>query len=340
MGYVVAVVGATGAVGGEMLRVLDERRFPVRELRLLASARSAGRTLAFRGTRCAVEALGEDSFRGVDLALFSAGADRSRTFAPAAVRAGALVVDNSSAFRMQPDVPLVVPEVNPDAARSHQGLIANPNCSTIQMVVALRPVRDAFGLRRIVVATYQSVSGTGTRAMRELEATTRAHLSGENETAEVYPHSIAFDCIPHIDVFDDSGHSREEIKMREETRKIFGDPAIAVQATCVRVPVFRAHSEAVVAETSRPIDAARLHAALGSAPGLVFAPAADAYPVARAASGHDAVYVGRVRMDPDDPHVVSMWVVADNLRKGAATNAVQIAELVYGIAPRHEEVSV
>jgi len=338
--YVVAVVGATGAVGNEMLRVLESRDFPVGDIRPLASARSAGREVHFHGRTVPVRELRADSFQGVDLALFSAGAERSRNFAPEAVRAGALVVDNSSAFRMQPDVPLVVPEVNPEAANAHRGLIANPNCSTIQMVVALRPVREAFGLRRIVVATYQSVSGTGAGAMRELERGTRAHLDGTTETPEVYPHPIAFNCLPHIDVFDAEGNTREEIKMRDETRKIFGDPAIAVVATCVRVPVFRAHSEAVVAETDRPVDLSALRQALERAPGVVLVDAPGRYPLAREAAGRDEVFVGRLRLQSDDPRTLAMWVVADNLRKGAATNAVQIAELVYGIAPRREEVRV
>jgi aspartate-semialdehyde dehydrogenase len=338
--YVVAVVGATGAVGEEMLRVLEARNFPVRDLRPLASARSAGREIRYRGRSVAVRELSADAFEGVDLALFSAGAERSRTFAPEAVRAGALVVDNSSAFRMQSDVPLVVPEVNPEAATAHRGLIANPNCSTIQMVVALRPVREAFGLRRIVVATYQSVSGTGARAMRELERGARAHLDGAPEASEVYPHPIAFNCLPHIDVFDADGNTREEIKMRDETRKIFGDPSIRVIATCVRVPVFRAHSEAVVAETHRPVDLEALRQALGRAPGVVLADSNTRYPLAREVAGRDEVFVGRLRLDADDPRTLSMWVVADNLRKGAATNAVQIAELVFGIAPRREGVRV
>ena len=340
MGYVVAVVGATGAVGGEMLRVLEARSFPVGEIRALASARSLERTVSFGGHAVQVQELRAGAFQGVDLALFSAGAERSRAFAPEAVRAGALVVDNSSAFRMQPDVPLVVPEVNPDAARAHRGLIANPNCSTIQMVVALRPVRDAFGLRRVYVATYQSVSGTGARAMQELERGARAHLEGAPDVPDVYPHPIAFNCLPHIDVFDAEGNTREELKMRDETRKIFADASITVLATCVRVPVFRAHSEAVVAETERAVDLPLLRSALRDSPGVVLSESSEEYPLARAVAGRDEVFVGRLRVDADDPRALSMWVVADNLRKGAATNAVQIAELVYGIAPRHEEVRV
>jgi aspartate-semialdehyde dehydrogenase len=334
----VAVVGATGAVGQEMLQVLAERRFPVRELRAFASARSAGRELRFGGEPVVVRELDAGGFAGVDLALFSAGAERSRAFAPAAVRAGAVVVDNSSAFRMDPAVPLVVPEVNGDAALAHRGIVANPNCSTIQMVVALEPVRALFGLRRITVATYQSVSGTGARAMRELAELARAHLEGAAEAPAVYPHPIAFNCLPQVDVFDRDGHTREEIKMRDETRKIFSDPSIAVFATCVRVPVFRGHCEAVVVETERPVDLVRLRAALAAAPGTVLCDAPGAYPLPRAVAERDEVFVGRLRLHAEDPRVLSMWVVADNLRKGAATNAVQIAERLLAADRLRQEV--
>jgi aspartate-semialdehyde dehydrogenase len=335
--FVVAVVGATGAVGQEMLRTLEQRNFPVRELRAFASPRSAGRSIPFRGTQLLVQAIGTEAFRGVDVALFSAGAERSRIYAPQAVAAGALVIDNSSAFRMQADVPLVVPEVNPETAAAHRGLIANPNCSTIQMVVALRPVRDLFGLRRIVVSTYQSVSGTGARGIRELDAGVRAHLAGEREATDAFPHPIAFDVLPQVDVFDGEGHTREETKMREETRKILGEAALPVIATCVRVPVVRCHSEAVLAETQQPVDLGRLRDALAAAPGVELRADAAAYPVAREAAHRDAVYVGRLRMHPGEPRAVSMWVVSDNLRKGAALNAVQIAELVCRTRPRLEE---
>lgn len=327
--YVVAVVGATGAVGQEMLRVLERRHFPVGALRPLASARSAGSEVVFGGQRLRVQELTASSFAGVEVALFSAGADRSRTFAPEAVRAGAVVIDNSSAFRMHTDVPLVVPEVNAGAVRSHRGIIANPNCSTIQMLVALQPVRDAFGLRRIVVSTYQSVSGTGARAMRELESASRSYLAREAEPQEVYPHPIAFNCLPHVDVFDADGHTREELKMRDETRKIFGDPRIAVIATCVRVPVFRCHSEAVLAETDRPVDLEHLRRRMRQTPGLVWCETPESYPLARQAEGRDEVFVGRLRAHAEDPCAVSMWVVSDNLIKGAALNAVQIAELLF-----------
>jgi aspartate-semialdehyde dehydrogenase len=336
--FVVAVVGATGAVGQEMLRVLEERRFPVREIRALASARSAGSRLDFRGAPVVVRELAGEEFAGVDVALFSAGAERSRAFAPLAVRAGALVVDNSSAFRMHPEVPLVVPEVNPGALAGHRGIIANPNCSTIQMVVALRPLRDAYGLRRVIVATYQSVSGTGARAMRELEQTTRAFLDGRPEEIAVYPHPIAFQCLPQVDVFDAEGNTREEVKMKDETRKIFGDPSLEVLATCVRVPVFRSHSEAVVAEAERPVDLDDLATRLRGAPGVVLGDSPADYPLPRRAAGRDPVYVGRLRGHAEDPKWVSMWVVADNLRKGAALNAVQIAERLCGVAPNEQEV--
>jgi aspartate-semialdehyde dehydrogenase len=333
----VAVVGATGAVGQEMLRVLAERRFPVRELRCFASPRSAGASVEFGGRPVTVRALDETSFDGVDLALFSAGADRSRQWASLAVRAGAVVVDNSSAFRADPSVPLVVPEVNGDKVNAHRGIIANPNCSTIQMVMALRPLRDLFGLKRVVVATYQSVSGTGARAMRELDRTTREHLDGRPETREVYPRPIAFDVMPQIGDFEAAGHTVEENKMRDETRKIFDDPRIVVHATCVRVPVLRSHSEAVVAETERPVDFDALRRALRSAAGIALCEAAAEYPMARDATGRDEVFVGRLRGHSDDPRVVSMWIVADNLRKGAATNAVQIAELWASGAARSRE---
>jgi len=324
--YVVAVVGATGAVGREMLQVLAERRFPIAELRAFASERSAGQEVRSGTHTARVRVLDGSGFEGVDFALFSAGAERSRAFAPMAAAAGAVVIDNSSAFRMDADVPLVVPEVNAAAAHAHRGIIANPNCSTIQMVVALQPVRDLFGLRRVVVATYQSVSGSGARAMRELERQSREYLAGGAETREVFPHPIAFDVLPQVDVFVDGEWTREEIKMRDETRKIFADPRLVVHATCARVPVFRGHSEAVVAETERDVDLEALRAALARASGVVLRPGADAYPMARPTSGRDEVFVGRLRGDPGDPRVVSMWIVADNLRKGAATNAVQIAE--------------
>ncbi len=324
-GQRVAVVGATGAVGREILLVLEQRGFPLSELRLFASPRSVGDPIVFQGERLPLRLVEPGCFRGVDFALFSAGAERSRLLAPQAVHEGAIVVDNSSAFRMDPAVPLVVPEVNIEALDAHQGLIANPNCSTIQMVVALGPVRDLYGLRRIVVATYQSVSGAGRRSMRELDAATRAQLGGETEPRDVYPRGIAFEVVPHIDVFDPQGWTREETKMRLETRKILGEPDLSVVATCVRVPVFRCHSEAVHVETRQPVDLARLVQALRNQPGLCVLDGAD-YPLARECAHRDEVAVGRLRLDPEDARALAMWVVADNLRKGAALNAVQIAE--------------
>ena len=329
----VAVVGATGAVGQEMLHVLERRGFPVAELRAFASPRSAGETVRFRGEAVRLAAVQPGCFRGVDFALFSAGAERSRLYAPQAVHEGATVIDNSSAFRMQADVPLVVPEINPQALESHRGMIANPNCSTIQMVIALQPVRAEFGLRRVVVSTYQSVSGAGRRGMRELESAARAHLEGRAEPREVFTRGIAFDVVPQVDVFDDRGETREELKMRHETRRILGEPGLPVFATCVRVPVFRSHGEAVVAETRDPVDLERLRARMRTQAGLELCEAA-AYPLAREAAGQDAVRVGRLRVDPEDARVVGLWVVADNLLKGAATNAVQIAEHLCGTGVR------
>jgi aspartate-semialdehyde dehydrogenase len=325
-----AVVGATGAVGQEMLKVLEQRRFPVGELRPLASARSAGRRVSFAGQEHPVQELTEASFAGVRLALFSAGGPISQRFAPIAARAGAIVVDNTSAFRMDPDVPLVVPEVNADeVARTPRGIIANPNCSTIQMVVALEPLRRAAGIRRIVVATYQSTSGAGARAMDELKTQTRRWAAGEPDAPpQIFPHAILFDCIPQIGGFLDSGYTVEEEKMINETRKIFGEPEMRVTATTVRVPVLVAHSEAVTVELERPLSVAEARRLLAEAPGVqvVDDPARKLYPLARHAAGTDPVYVGRLRQDTSVPHGLCLWVVADNLRKGAALNAVQIGE--------------
>jgi aspartate-semialdehyde dehydrogenase len=324
----VAVVGATGAVGGVMLRVLEERGFPVTELRPLASARSAGREVDYLGRARAVRVLDADAFEGIDIALFSAGGQRSREFAPAAVEAGAVVIDNSSAFRMDPRVPLVVPEVNEEAIQGHAGIIANPNCVAVPLVVALKPLADAAGLERVVVASYQSVSGTGAAAIEELRAQTAGNLSGEEPAPRVYPHPIAFNVLPHIDVFDESGYTGEERKVADETRKMLALPELRVSATCVRVPVMRSHSQAVHIETSEPLSPARARELLMGAPGvaLVDEPAANAYPLARDAADRDEVFVGRIRADASHPRGLAMWIVADNLRKGAATNAVQIAE--------------
>ncbi len=324
----VAVVGATGAVGGTMLRVLEERGFPVTELRPLASARSAGRQLDYLGKPVFVETLTEDAFEGIDIALFSAGGDRSRTFAPAAVAAGAVVIDNSSAFRMDPNVPLVVPEVNEADIQGHDGIIANPNCVAAPLVVALKPIADAVGLERVIVSSYQSVSGTGSAAVEELMAQMRGSLAGNEPEPSVYPHPIAFNVIPHIDVFDESGYTGEERKVAAETRKILGQPDLAISATCVRVPVIQAHSEAIHIETSEKISPQHVRELLMVAPGiaLVDDPAHNRYPLPREATGHDEVFVGRIREDSSHPRGIAMWLVSDNLRKGAATNAVQIAE--------------
>ena len=345
--YTVAVVGATGAVGTEMLRVLEQRRFPVRRICLLASARSAGRHLAFHGTPHTVETLDRRAFDGIDLALFSAGAARSLEFAPEAVKRGALVVDNSSAFRMAPAVPLVVPEVNPHALKAHRGLIANPNCSTIILLVALAPIHRAAQLTRIVVSTYQSVSGAGARAMAQLyEETKRAlrqcaisrtrwtiapKLSPDGrKTSTALPAQIAFNAIPQVDRFLANGSTKEERKLVDETRKILEAPTLRVSATCVRVPVFLAHSEAVWIETASAVSVAAARAMLRSAPGvrLVDDPRRGLYPLPVDAGGQDRVLVGRLRRDEAVPHGLALWVSGDNLRKGAATNAVQIAELL------------
>jgi aspartate-semialdehyde dehydrogenase len=326
--FKVAVVGATGAVGNRMVEVLEERSFPVEEITLLASARSIGKTLRFRGKEIPVRELKEDSFGGIQIALFSAGASISRKFAPLAARAGAVVIDNSSAFRMDPTAPLVVPEVNPDAVLSHSGIIANPNCSTIQMVVALKPIYDAVGIKRIVVTTLQAVSGTGKRAIEELRQQVCAITNGQEIKKEIYPHQIAFNCIPHIGAFLDNGFSEEEMKMVNETRKIFDDPDIRVCATTVRVPVIFGHSESINIETEKPLSADEARRLLAGAPGVkVVDDLSNAgYPVPIDVAGTDDTYVGRIRKDPSVENGLAMWVVADNIRKGAASNAVQIAE--------------
>jgi len=328
--YTVAVVGATGVVGTEMIQVLEERKFPVRELVPLASARSEGNDVTFRGQALPVKVLQPDSFKGVDLALFSAGASISTEFGPVAVKAGAIVVDNSSAWRMDPTVPLVVPEVNPLALEKHQGLIANPNCSTIQMVVALKPLHDAVKIKRIIVTTFQSVSGTGKEAMEELAEQSRKLLGLGEAEPKVYPHQIAFNCLPHIDDFLPNGYSKEEMKMVNETQKIFGDSSIQVTATTVRVPVFVCHAESINIETERKLNANEARALLSAAPGIQVYddPRHNVYPLPIDVVGTDAVYVGRVREDESIPNGLNLWVVADNLRKGAALNAVQIAEVL------------
>lgn len=329
-GYRVAVVGATGAVGTMMIRVLEERNFPVRSIKLLASSRSAGKKLKFKGEEITVEELKESSFQGVDIALFSAGASVSRTFGPIAVSSGCVVVDNSSAFRMDPETPLVVPEVNAHALKNHKGLISNPNCSTIQMVVALKPILDAVGIKRIVATTFQAVSGTGQRAIFELENQVRAWASGEPMPRSVYPHQIAFNCLPHIGAFLENGYTEEEMKMVNETRKIFEDPSIAVSATTVRVPVFYGHSEAVNVELKAPLSPEEARELLAKAEGVTVIddPKNNLYPMPIHAAGQDKTMVGRIRRDLSVEHGLVMWIVADNIRKGAATNAVQIAEIL------------
>ncbi len=331
-GFSVAVAGATGAVGQMMIKVLEERDFPVSRIKFLASERSEGKRLEFKGEEVVVERLTHDSFDGVDIALFSAGGGRSLEFAPSAARAGAVVVDNSSAWRMDPDVPLVVPEVNPQdvAGYTKKGIIANPNCSTIQMVVALKPLYDYARIKRIVVATYQAVSGSGQKAIDELMTQARAWCKGEPIENSVYPHRILFNCLPHIDVFLDNGYTKEEMKMVNETRKIMGDQEIMVSATTVRVPVIYGHSEAVNVEFESKVTAEKARELLSNAPGVkvVDDPASNVYPLAIEAEGQDLTLVGRIREDISNPNGLDMWIVADNIRKGAATNAVQIAELL------------
>ncbi len=326
--YTVAVVGATGAVGTEMIEILEERKFPVGELRPLASARSAGGSVSFHDTDVPIQELTEDSFAGVDIALFSAGADISREFAPIAAKAGAVVIDNSAAWRMDKDVPLVVPEVNKGDIAGHKGIIANPNCSTIQMVVALEPLHKAARIKRVVVTTFQSVSGTGKEAMDELLEECQDLLSFKEATPKVYPFQIAFNCLPHIDEFLPTGYTKEEMKMLNETRKIMGDDSIQVTATTVRVPVYVGHSESVNIETEKKLTANEARALLAEAPGVLVYddPARKIYPMPIDVAGKDEVYVGRVREDESIRNGLNLWIVADNLRKGAALNAIQIAE--------------
>ena len=330
--YNVAVVGATGAVGNEMISILEERNFPVKTLTLLASERSLGKELEFRGKKHPVKVLGEHSFGGVEIGLFSAGGSISQKFAPIAAAAGCVVIDNTSAFRYEPDIPLVVPEVNPEKIAEYRkrGIIANPNCSTIQMVVALKPIHDAARIKRVVVSTYQAVSGTGKKAMEELADQTRAVMNFQDPVAKVYPYQIAFNCLPHIDVFLENGYTREEMKMVWETKKIMGDDSIAVTATTIRVPVFRAHSESVNIETERKITAKEARELLSRAPGVMVVddPGKREYPLAIHAAGKDETFVGRIREDESIPNGLNLWIVSDNLRKGAALNAVQIAEVL------------
>jgi len=328
----VAVAGATGAVGNQMITCLEERKFPVKSIKFLASSRSVGNTLDYKGDEIEVEELTENSFKGMDIALFSAGGGTSEGFAPFAVKDGCVAVDNSSAWRMDPEVPLVVPEVNPHAVAKHtnKGIIANPNCSTIQMVVPLYPLHKRFGIKRIVVSTYQAVSGTGKKAVDELDHQTRAILNFKDVEKKVYPHTIAFNCLPHIDMFLENDYTKEEMKMVHETRKIMEDDTIGVTATTVRVPVFYGHSESINIETISNISADQVKAILEETPGVkvIDDPQNNIYPLAIDAAGKDSIFVGRIRDDESIANGVNMWVVADNIRKGAATNAVQIAEIL------------
>jgi aspartate-semialdehyde dehydrogenase len=326
--YNLAIVGATGMVGQEFIKVLQQRNFPTASISLYASDRSAGKRLYVGHQEIEVKETSPESFQNIDIALFSAGAEISRYFSPIAAKSGTLVVDNSAAFRMEPKVPLVVPEINPEDIKWHEGIIANPNCSTIQMVVALYPLHKVNPIKRIVVSTYQAVSGTGAAAMEELTTQAKLVLEGQNVVPHVYPHQIGFNLLPEIDVFLDNGYTKEEWKMVEETRKIMHAPDIAISATCVRVPVFIGHSEAVSVEFTDPMSPEEARQILAKAPGVKVLddPSVSLYPMPWLAAGSDDVYVGRIRADASQPKGLVMWVVADNLRKGAALNAVQIAE--------------
>ncbi len=324
----VAIVGATGMVGQEFIKVLEQRRFPMTSVQLYASDRSHGRKMKVHGEELEVKETTAKSFDGIDIALFSAGADISRQFSPIAAQAGATVIDNSAAFRMEPDVPLVVPEVNPEDIKMHHGIIANPNCSTIQMVVVLYPLHKVNPIKRITVATYQSVSGTGLAAIEELATQSRLVLEGQKTNPQVYPYQIAFNVLPEIDVFLQNGYTKEEWKMVEETHKIMHAPDIAISATCARVPVRIGHSEAVQVEFSHPMSPEEAKRILSKSPGvkLMDDPAARLYPYPLMVAGQDDVFVGRIRKDASHPNGLVLWIVGDNLRKGAALNAVQIAE--------------
>jgi aspartate-semialdehyde dehydrogenase len=334
-GYHVAIVGATGAVGEQMLKMLEDRQFPLKSLKVLASARSVGKTVTFCGEEITVEEATPEAFEGVQIALFSAGGSVSKKLAPEAAKRGAICIDNTSAYRMDPEVPLVVPEVNPEAMKQHKGIIANPNCSTIQMVAALQPLREKYGMDRIIVSTYQAVSGAGAKAIQELENQTRAVINGEEVKKEIMPvgslpvhHQIAFNAIPQIDVFLENGFTNEEMKMTRETKKIFGDDNMAVSATCVRIPVVKGHSESVYVEFQNDFDLDEVRSLLEKAPGVVVVdnPQEQQYPLALDAADKIEVFVGRLRRDLDHPRGLHMWIVSDNLLKGAAWNAVQIAE--------------
>lgn len=329
-GYRVAVLGATGAVGTELLALLEERDFPIAELLLLASPRSAGSTLSFKGEQVPIGVVDESTFKGVDIVLASAGGSTSKLWAPKAAAAGAVVIDNSSAFRMDPTVPLVVPEVNPEAALKHQGIIANPNCTTILMSMAIWPLHQVQPIERLVVATYQSASGAGARAMEELKHHSQAVLDGKTPTPEILPYSLAFNLFAHNSPMTDNGYCEEEMKMVNETRKIFDAPEIRITATCIRVPVLRAHSEAVNIEFGQPFSLDKARQILSQAPGvkLVEDWQANYFPMPQDASGKDEVLVGRIRQDISNPNAIELWLSGDQIRKGAALNAIQIAELL------------
>ncbi|MCD1257763.1 aspartate-semialdehyde dehydrogenase [Paenibacillus athensensis] len=333
----VAVVGATGAVGEQIIRLLDERNFPLKELKLLSSARSAGSKILFKGRELTVEEATPSSFEGIDIALFSAGGDVSKALAPHAVQAGTICIDNTSAYRMDPETPLVVPEVNVDKINEHKGIIANPNCSTIQMVAALKPLYDRFGISRIIVSTYQAVSGAGAKAIQEMLRQSKEVLEGREANPDILPvgslpvkHQIAFNAIPQIDKFHENGFTNEEMKMILETKKIMGDDSIDVTATCVRIPVVYGHSESVYVELKSDFDLEEVKQLLADAPGIVLCdnPQEQQYPLATDAAGKLETFVGRVRRDLGNPRALNMWIVSDNLLKGAAWNAVQIAEYI------------
>ncbi len=325
-----AIAGVTGAVGQEFLSILEQRNFPFDTLKVLASSRSKGKTITFKGKQYTVEELTTDSFAGVDIALFSAGGSRSKEFAPAAVKAGAVVVDNSSAFRMDPDVPLVIPEINPEAIKQHKGIIANPNCSTIIGIVPVWPLHQANPVKRMIVSTYQAASGAGAAAMRELETQSREILDGKQPTMEVLPYQIAFNCFCHNSALAPNGYNEEEMKLVKETRKIFSCPEINITATCVRIPVLRAHCESINLEFAEPMTPDQVRDLLAAAPGVTVMDDREhnRFPMPIDASGNDDVYVGRIRQDESlpDGRAIDMWVAGDQLRKGAALNAVQIAE--------------
>lgn len=326
----VAILGATGAVGTELLELLESRQFPLTSLKLLASPRSAGTVLSFQGEKLPVEAVQENSFKDIDLVLASAGGSTSKTWAKTIVEAGAVIIDNSSAFRMNPEVPLIVPEINPEAAAAHRGIIANPNCTTILLGVAVYPLHRVQPIRRLVVSTYQSASGAGARAMEEVKIQSRDILEGKPPKAEILPYPLAFNLFPHNSPLNEQGYCEEEMKMIKETRKIFNAPEVQITATCVRVPVLRAHSEAVNLEFAEPFAVEKARAILSQAPGvkLVEDWQANYFPMPIDATGHDEVLVGRIRQDLSHPHALDLWLCGDQIRKGAALNAIQIGELL------------